>query len=386
MKTVSTALKTHLALPTTTMATCWLAIRRDNEQFAFTDHDQDITISGWSSPYNILHDTYLAETGITSRAVVTSDALNVDTTEVHGVLTSASITEDDLRAGFWDFARIYKFQVNWNDITMGPLIQRVGWLGEVSHGDLEWKAELRGLMQLYTRTLISLTSPMCRVKRLGDAMCKVALGGSPSYQFTHAVDSVQSNNQTFFCAALTQPGPSGGVAVTGATNANPCVITLADDSLGLTDGQVVTITEVTGMIGINGDWRVRNPTDTTFEIELDTSDTGDYPPYAGGGSVIPLGSGSGFFDYGVVTWLTGANEGIEMEVKSYTPGQVTLVLPMPFAISADSPQDTFTITAGCDRSPTTCKNRFNNLVNFRGEPFVRGRDTMIQVGRGGTSA
>jgi uncharacterized phage protein (TIGR02218 family) len=52
-----------------------------------------------------------------------------------------------------------------------------------------------------------------------------------------------------------------------------------------------------------------------------------------------------------------------------------LVLPLAFPYT---PQvgDTFTLTAGCDHRKDTCKNKFNNLVNFRGEPFVPGQDIL----------
>lgn len=393
MKTVSAALKAHLALPTQTMCTCWLARLANGDVYGFTDHDEEIVISGWSSPDNILHATYAADSGFSTRAIQTSDALNVDNTEAQGIviagddlLTSPSITEDDLRAGFWNFARVYIFEVNYRDLTMGPLYKRVGWLGEVTAGRLHFRAEIRGLMQLYTRTIISLTSPGCRVKTLGDAMCKLDLDGSPSYRFTGAVDSVNADNQTFQCATLTQPGPSAGVAITNITNANPGVVTLADASLNLVAAQVVSLSDVQGMITINGNVIVRNPSGNTFELDFDTTNTTDFPPYTSGGTAIQLGAGSGYFEYGVVEWLTGANEGISMEVKAYVPGQVTLVLPMPFAISgaSDSPTDTFRITAGCDRSFTTCGTRFSNTDNFRGEPYVQGLDRMVQVGRGGT--
>ena len=31
---------------------------------------------------------------------------------------------------------------------------------------------------------------------------------------------------------------------------------------------------------------------------------------------------------------------------------------------------TIVVQAGCDHLPTTCKNKFNNLANFNGFPFV----------------
>jgi Phage conserved hypothetical protein BR0599/Ubiquitin-activating enzyme E1 FCCH domain len=195
------------------------------------------------------------------------------------------------------------------------------------------------------------------------------------------VDSVNADNQTFYSASLTQAGPSAGVAITGISNANPGIVTMADDSLHLIEGQAVTISGVAGMEIINTVTIARNPVGNTFELGIDTTDTGDYPPYTSGGTVTPLGSNTGYFDFGMVTWVTGENAGLSMEIKAYVPGQVTLALPMPFPISSGSPQDTFVISAGCDKSFTTCRDRFNNVVNFRGEPYVPGIDKLIQVGR-----
>lgn len=381
MKTVGASLKAHLALPTQTMATCWRAVLGNGDTYGFTDHDAELVIAGWSGADTVLHGTYLASSGFNASAIATSDALNVDNTDAQGVLVSPAITDADLRAGLWDFAAIYIFQSNWADLTMGPLYQRVGWLGEVATGRTMFHAELRGLMQLYTRTLVELTSPMCRAN-LGDARCGVDLvNDSPAFTVAAAVDSVNADNQTFCSAALTAPGPSAGVAITGITNANPGIVTMADDSLKLVANQAVTIAGVLGMVTINTVTIARNPSGATFSLGIDTSDTGDYPPYTSGGTVTPLGGGTGYYDYGVVTWVTGANAGLSMEVKAYVPGQITLALPMPYPISDGSPSDTFTITAGCDKSLTTCRDRFANVVNFRGEPYLPGTDRIVQVGR-----
>jgi len=39
--------------------------------------------------------------------------------------------------------------------------------------------------------------------------------------------------------------------------------------------------------------------------------------------------------------------------------------------------DTFTIAPGCDKNVTTCKNKFSNVVNFHGEPYLPGRDFLL---------
>jgi uncharacterized phage protein (TIGR02218 family) len=36
--------------------------------------------------------------------------------------------------------------------------------------------------------------------------------------------------------------------------------------------------------------------------------------------------------------------------------------------------DTFSITAGCDKSFSTCRDRFANILNFRGFPHIPGND------------
>lgn len=75
-----------------------------------------------------------------------------------------------------------------------------------------------------------------------------------------------------------------------------------------------------------------------------------------------------------VVWLTGANAGRRMEIKEFSNKQFTLVLPMPNNVTVG---DTFNAIAGCDKTISTCIAKFNNAVNFRGEPYVPGMDKML---------
>lgn len=88
--------------------------------------------------------------------------------------------------------------------------------------------------------------------------------------------------------------------------------------------------------------------------------------------------GDGFYSLGVITFTSGDNNGYSLEVMSQAAVDATydrIVLPLAFPFT---PQvaDTFTITAGCDHRKDTCISKFNNLLNFRGEPFVPGMDIM----------
>lgn len=87
-----------------------------------------------------------------------------------------------------------------------------------------------------------------------------------------------------------------------------------------------------------------------------------------------------YFVGGVITWLTGLNAGKKMEVKKYlnVSGTIGMFLKMPNQVSIG---DTFNITPGCDKSLGTCIGKFNNAVNFRGEPHVPGSDIMVRKGR-----
>jgi uncharacterized phage protein (TIGR02218 family) len=86
--------------------------------------------------------------------------------------------------------------------------------------------------------------------------------------------------------------------------------------------------------------------------------------------------GNGYFAGGVVTFTSGANAGLSMEVRDFSAGRFGLFLPMPGAVALG---DGFTVSAGCDKQLDTCIARFNNAVNFRGEPHVPGTDRILET-------
>lgn len=85
---------------------------------------------------------------------------------------------------------------------------------------------------------------------------------------------------------------------------------------------------------------------------------------------------SGYFNFGKITFTSGNNNGLSMEVKEYTIGKITLVLPMPYTVQVGN---SYSLIAGCDKTFATCRDDFNNVVNFRGEPHVPGTDKMLET-------
>ena len=363
---ISTALQTALEQPAQTISTCWKVTLTSGTVLGFTDHDSDIDFDGV---------TYEASTGYTRSDIASGADLSVDNLELVGTLRSPAITEAALYAGVWDFAQVEIFAVNYEDLTQGALVLRVGWLGEVSVGRNNFTAEIRGLTQAYSRVIGELTGPGCR-NDLGDSRCQVDLA---PFTFAFTVTGVGADNQTVYASALTQPGPTGGVSLVSVKQANPGVATVSP-SLVLPTGSPITISGAGGMTQINTDTTYNNPNGdhTQFQLSIDTS---GFPAYTGGGTVTALGGSAGYFDGGVVTWLSGNNfdgGATRMEVKSYSPGQFILVLPMPYAIQVG---DTGSIVGGCNKAVATCHDTFDNVINFRGEPYLPGVDRLLQVGK-----
>lgn len=85
-----------------------------------------------------------------------------------------------------------------------------------------------------------------------------------------------------------------------------------------------------------------------------------------------------YFAAGLITWLTGANVGRRMEVKSYAAdGSLALQLPM---VGTVAPGDTFSVSAGCAKSRDVCVAEFGNILNFRGFPDLPGIDKVNRFG------
>jgi uncharacterized phage protein (TIGR02218 family) len=81
-----------------------------------------------------------------------------------------------------------------------------------------------------------------------------------------------------------------------------------------------------------------------------------------------------YYDNGQIAFVSGANAGLVKAVKQFLGQQFTFNSPLPFAPSAS---DTFVAYPGCDKTQATCTNKFSNLANFEGFPYVPVPETAI---------
>lgn len=289
MKSISAGLATHQAGEVTTLAHYCLVTTVNQGSpsisLGFTDHDKDLFFAGVN---------HLSVVGFNPTDIVTNSGLAADNLDLLGILSSLGVTEDDFRAGVWDFAEVRIGRVNWANLAQGPDRLRFGHIGEVSVRRDSFNAEVRGLMQELSTSIGQITSPACRAQ-LGDAECGVNLTGSPGFTVTGSITGVGDE------------------------------ITLFDSS--------------------------------RFEA-------------------------AGYFTHGEITFTSGLNRYRGMEVKDFSSGSpigtIILHLPMPYAVGIG---DTYSMHAGCDKIITTCIAKFNNVVKFRGEPYLPGIDKIAQVGR-----
>ena len=79
----------------------------------------------------------------------------------------------------------------------------------------------------------------------------------------------------------------------------------------------------------------------------------------------------GHFDNGVLTFTSGPNAGNAREVKVFASGQFILHQPAPYLAEVG---DGYSVHAGCQKTIEVCKAKFDNVINFRGEPQVPGVD------------
>lgn len=72
-----------------------------------------------------------------------------------------------------------------------------------------------------------------------------------------------------------------------------------------------------------------------------------------------------YFKYGIIIFSSGKNKDKLIEIKQTNGNNIVLNTKLFYNIEIG---DRFKIIAGCDKKFQTCIKKFNNAINFRGEP------------------
>ena len=91
----------------------------------------------------------------------------------------------------------------------------------------------------------------------------------------------------------------------------------------------------------------------------------------GSGSTVNVinwsGATAGYYWQGTVLFVGGANDKIERTIKLANGYQLFLTLPLPHVPAAG---DAFVAYPGCDKTYSTCRDRFANTANNRSFPYI----------------
>lgn len=162
MRHIPAPMAAALADGVTTHAHVWRIVRRDGVHFAFSDHDR-----------RMMFDELVCEplTAFGAGAIEKSLGLGVDTASVSGVLDAEAITDEDVRRGLWDGARVDMFKVDWS-APANRVHLFGGSIGEVRSGSHAFEAELRGLQAALNVPVGRVFSRFCDAD-FGDLRCGI---------------------------------------------------------------------------------------------------------------------------------------------------------------------------------------------------------------------
>jgi len=352
-KTISLGLKDHLEEEVTSLATCCKITRRDGQVFAFTEHDNNLTVDSI---------VYKAALGYSRTAVEGSSDMAVDNMDILGFIDDESVTVEDLRAGLFDRAVIEVFLVNWADLSQGILRLRKGWFGEVMVTPSGiYTSEIRGLAGAYAQNIVEVSTSECRAD-LGDHRCKLPI--NPAFV---ARSTAYALGDYIRVASIADPYDKIFRCVQAGSTASSAPAYSNAIGVSSTDGSAVFTCEDA--------WTRSGVIDAGSPISQKTFLANFVAPDARA-SADPT-----WYDGGVLTWITGPNAGRSTEVKYWddTGGgliQFEMFLALSFPITLT---DTFFVAPGCDKQyEARCIAKFNNRLNFRGEPFLPGQDFLAQ--------
>ena len=501
MKTLPTALATHYASGTTTLADLLKITRKDGQVFAFTSASTDVTISG---------QLYTSAQGLDISSLEVTAGLAVDNLELTTLDDGSIFSRVEVLAGVWRNADFIISRYNWANPADGVEVRMVGTVGEVHLKRGSIAAELRGLQQYLQQPIGSVTSKTCRA-RLGDALCGVNLAG---YSFNGVVTDGGAQQFVDFMAGPSVPGitslilhgdgANAGTVFTdsgygnktatriGTTTTSTAQVKFGTASMLFNGSSALAFASSTDFSPVDDDFTVRcwvyrtaasfgvvycrtNGVANQYEFELGILAgggvrlsgglSGAVSPTAFSAGTVPLntwthlagvkrglefkiyiagvldgsvaaasslaagsrlavvgardnnvgGYGSYFtghiddlsvvkgialyndnfavptsatpdtppelaragyaqdyFTDGIVTFTSGSNAGLSAKVKThFDSGTFLLALPL---VTPVLPGDSYTAVAGCRKRLEDCSAKFNNVLNFQGEPHLPGVD------------
>lgn len=146
-------------------ATLWTITRSDGVVLRFTDFQQEIEYES---------NTYSPISVSDMSAVKSEQGVKERNRTFLGYISSSSITEDDLRAGKYDDAKVTEVGIDWQYPWQGQFFSNTYYITEMKWTGETWEADINGLTTKLRQVKGYTISRRCRWQ-LGDSDCGVNL-------------------------------------------------------------------------------------------------------------------------------------------------------------------------------------------------------------------
>ena len=347
-----------------------LITRKDKETLAVTDHDRAITFEG---------ETYRPIIFGALSADRREGALRTGDQEASGTIDSIQITASDIDAQNYVGAEVRQVIVDWRNPTI-VLARHRRWIRRMTRTGSSFTATLEGRAQQLQRPnggrFGGYFTTKCQY-RLGGPFCKkdispwtelftLAIGNATAVTFDSLTDSsaawlVNDYQSTaaeqFYCLLrpnTVTPSINLGAGQLRKIISNNATTVQLDEAFATLPAQNIGF-QIGRGYNVGGVIRSR------YEFQM---------------TVMPARTDQ-FFRDGTVIWTRGNNIGRVFTIADYRSSdlKVTLLTPTPFDIQVG---DRGIIIVGCDGLIGTCRDKFNNVANFGGDPYAPSAQAIIE--------
>jgi hypothetical protein len=347
-----------------------LITRKDKETLAVTDHDRAITFEG---------QTYRPIIFGALSADRREGALRTGDQEASGTIDSIQITASDIDAQNYVGAEVRQVIVDWRNPTI-VLARHRRWIRRMTRTGSSFTATLEGRAQQLQRPnggrFGGYFTTKCQY-RLGGPFCKKDISDWVEFNATNngnatavAFDSLQDSTQSwivnqyqstasesFYC--LLRPNIGSPTINTGAGQIRK-ILSNTSTTIQLEESFTTLPSQTIGY-RLGRGYTVNTVARGRYEFTMNsmTANTDQ------------------FFRDGTVLWTTGPNIGRVFPIADYRSSdrKIVLLTPTPFDIVAGHRA---IIIVGCDGLIGTCRDKFNNVANFGGDPYAPSAQQLVE--------